>query len=124
MHKKNLLSIFEKRIEENGQKTAVIVGEKKLTYQQLGCETEHIAKAISHKLSTLPKTDSPIRIGVCIGRDEHLIPSILALFKCGYTYVPLDPVLPQERLSFICEDSGMTMVLTTTEYTQSIYSPP
>lgn len=117
MYKKNLLSIFEKRIEENGQKTAVMVGEKELTYQQLGCETEHIAKAISHKLSTLPKTDGPIRIGVCIGRDEHLIPSILALFKCGYTYVPLDPVLPQERLSFICEDSGMTMVLTTTEYT-------
>ncbi|SFW30670.1 amino acid adenylation domain-containing protein [Prevotellaceae bacterium HUN156] len=117
MHKKNLLSIFERRIEENGQKTAVIVGENELTYQQLGCEAEHIAKAISHKLSTLPKTDAPIRIGVCIGRNEYLIPSILALFKCGYTYVPLDPVLPQERLSFICEDSGMTMVLTTTEYT-------
>ena len=124
MHKKNLLSIFERRIEENGQKTAVIVGEKELTYQQLGCEAEHIAKAISHKLSTLPKTDAPIRIGVCIGRNEYLIPSILALFKCGYTYVPLDPVLPQERLSFICEDSGMTMVLTTTEYTHRFSQLP
>ena len=124
MHKKNLLSIFERRIEENGQKTAVIVGEKELTYQQLNCEAEHIAKAISHKLSTLPKTDAPIRIGVCIGRNEYLIPSILALFKCGYTYVPLDPVLPQERLSFICEDSGMTMVLTTTEYTHRFSQLP
>ena len=70
MHKKTLLSVFERRIEENGQKTAIIVGEKELTYQQLNCEAEHIAKAISHKLSTLPKTDAPIRIGVCIGRNE------------------------------------------------------
>lgn len=124
MHKKTLLSIFERKIEENGQKTAVIVGGKELTYQQLGSQADHVAKAISYQLSVLPKTDAPIRIGVCIGRNEFLIPSILALFKSGYTYVPLDPVLPQERLTYICEDSGMTMVLTTSEYTHRFQHIP
>jgi amino acid adenylation domain-containing protein len=51
------------------------------------------------------------RVGVSLGRDEHLVPALWAVLRCGAAYVPLDPSYPAQRLEFIRADAGVEVVL-------------
>jgi amino acid adenylation domain-containing protein len=51
-------------------------------------------------------------VAVCLDRSPQLIVSILASLKAGAAFLPLDPHLPQRRLSFMLEDSVAAAVLT------------
>src|SRR6266545_3975788 len=51
------------------------------------------------------------RVAVAMERSAGLIVAFLAVLKTGAAYVPLDPSYPEERLAFVLEDSGATVVL-------------
>ena len=40
-----------------------------------------------------------------------MVVALLAIFKAGATYLPLDPAFPAERLSFMVNDAGVSVVL-------------
>uniref|UniRef100_UPI000B2223B7 amino acid adenylation domain-containing protein n=1 Tax=Algoriphagus boritolerans TaxID=308111 RepID=UPI000B2223B7 len=50
-------------------------------------------------------------VGICMRRSPELIISILAIWKAGGAYLPLDPDYPQDRLQYMLEDSGISCVL-------------
>ncbi|MBG0814337.1 non-ribosomal peptide synthetase [Planomonospora sp. ID82291] len=51
-------------------------------------------------------------VGVCLPRD-HLMPAaLLAVWRAGAAYLPLDPEHPAERLRLLAEDAGARVVLT------------
>ncbi len=50
-----------------------------------------------------------------MGRTETLVVSVLSILKAGGAYVPLDPSYPMERLSWIIEDSRISILLSTEE---------
>ncbi|MBG0819954.1 amino acid adenylation domain-containing protein [Planomonospora sp. ID91781] len=51
-------------------------------------------------------------VGVCLPRD-HLMPAaLLAVWRAGAAYLPLDPEHPAERLRRLAEDAGARVVLT------------
>ncbi|MFE7275213.1 amino acid adenylation domain-containing protein [Streptomyces sp. NPDC057623] len=52
------------------------------------------------------------RVGVALDRGSDLVVALLAVLKAGAAYVPLDTGYPAERLAFMVEDSGPTLVLT------------
>jgi len=41
-----------------------------------------------------------------------MVVGLLAILKAGGAYVPLDPGYPTERLRYMLEDSGPTVLLT------------
>ena len=51
------------------------------------------------------------RVGVAVERSVGMVAAVLAVLKVGAAYVPLDPSLPSERLSFMIADSGASAVL-------------
>ncbi|MEV0135513.1 amino acid adenylation domain-containing protein [Dactylosporangium sp. NPDC050688] len=51
-------------------------------------------------------------VGVCVGRSVDLMTSLLAVWKTGAAYVPLDPAYPAERLRFMLADCGASLLLT------------
>lgn len=52
-----------------------------------------------------------IRVGVYAPRSAELVMGMLAVFKAGGTYVPLDPALPPERLRYQAQDSQIAVLL-------------
>ncbi len=51
-------------------------------------------------------------VGVSLDRSEEMIIAILAIWKAGAAYVPLDPTYPAERLAFMAEDSAIAVLIT------------
>jgi amino acid adenylation domain-containing protein len=51
-------------------------------------------------------------VGVCMGAGLRRLAVLLGVLKAGGGYVPLDPALPAERLAFMINDTGMTVILT------------
>ena len=52
------------------------------------------------------------RVGICLARGPELVVAMLAILKAGGAYVPLDPAYPRERLGYMLEDAGVTLVIT------------
>ncbi len=51
-------------------------------------------------------------VAVCVERGPLVLVALLAAWKAGAVYLPLDPTYPAERLSFLLRDSGAETVLT------------
>jgi amino acid adenylation domain-containing protein/non-ribosomal peptide synthase protein (TIGR01720 family) len=51
-------------------------------------------------------------VGVYVERSAEMVASLLAILKVGAAYVPLDPSYPHDRLRFIIEDAGISILLT------------
>ncbi|MGS0897640.1 amino acid adenylation domain-containing protein, partial [Burkholderia stagnalis] len=86
---------------------AIVYDETSLTYREL----DEQANRVAHRLITLgvgPET----RVGIAIERSVDMAVGVLATLKAGGAYVPLDPEYPQDRLSYMIEDSGITLLLT------------
>lgn len=52
------------------------------------------------------------KVGLCVHRSPDMIVGMLGILKAGGAYIPLDPEYPEERLNYIIEDSGLSIILT------------
>ena len=71
-----------------------------------------ISNHINKQLLISHKAGDPVRIGVCMSKTEWLMPSIWAIIRNGYTYMPIDPQTPMDRIQKMMRDSGGVILLT------------
>ena len=86
---------------------AVVFEGQSLTYSELESRANRLAHHLRH-LGIGPES----RVGVCAERSPELVVALLGIFKAGGAYVPLDPAYPAERLAYMLEDSGVSVLLT------------
>ncbi|WP_256327820.1 non-ribosomal peptide synthetase [Nitrosospira sp. Nl5] len=86
---------------------ALLMDEQELCYSELNLRANRLAH---HLISLGARTE--IRIGVAMERSLDVIVALLAVLKAGAAYVPLDPEYPVERLSFMMEDSALSILIT------------
>jgi len=104
---KSFQSIFEDICKQYPNKVSVTFNDQKLTYDQLN----QAANKLAHQL---------IKIGahpegfICLVMDRSInfLISMLAILKSGAVYVPIDPVLPQDRMRLIINNMPGCIVLT------------
>ncbi|PEE61138.1 hypothetical protein COM90_02180 [Bacillus thuringiensis] len=89
---------------ETPQAVAVVCEEAQLTYRELN---EKIARYLKHR--GVGK-DKPV--GIYMNRTGDLLVSMLAVLKSGAAYVPLDPIYPAERIDWMIQDAGLSLILT------------
>jgi len=88
------------------QRIALHAGQESLTYQELDVRANRLAHLLRER--GVRRGDL---VGLCLPREANLIVSLLAIFKCGAAYVPLDPAYPQERLRFMIEDAELRLII-------------
>ena len=49
-------------------------------------------------------------VGLCLPRGAQMVAAVLAVWKAGAAFVPLDPAYPAARLAFMLADSQVTLV--------------
>ena len=98
--------LFEELAKKNGSKNAVIVGENKITYDELNRKANNLSfYLLQHGIS------AGDRIGIYMDTGLSAIVSILGIWKTGCCYIPLDPSYPSKRIKEIADDSMIRAVL-------------
>ncbi|WP_147478327.1 condensation domain-containing protein, partial [Pseudomonas viridiflava] len=98
---------FEAQAAKTPQAIALSLGAETLSYEQLNQRANQLA----HKLRE-QGVGPDVRVGLAAERSLDMIVGLLAILKAGGAYVPLDPDYPQDRLSFLMQDSGIELLLT------------
>ncbi|RHX93800.1 hypothetical protein DLM76_12430 [Leptospira yasudae] len=111
-----LHELFEGNVSAYPDKTAIYFN-KEVSYKQLN----NIAEEIAMTLTSMGITQKSI-VGIYLNRSIELIASMIAVLKIGCTYLPLDPDYPQERISYIIEDSNAIIIITSKLLSQKIHN--
>ena len=98
---------FAEHVTTAPDKLAVRCGEQALTYRALDVWANDIA---AHLLAVTALTPGD-RVAVALHRSAALPAAILAVWKAGLVYVPIDPDYPAARQAFMLEDSGCRAII-------------
>ncbi len=106
---------FVQEVERQAARTpdavAIQFGAESLTYSELN----ERANRLAHSL--LAKGVGPERIvALMASRSPLLLIGILGVLKTGGAYVAIDPAYPKERINWMLEDCGETLLLTEKAY--------
>ncbi|TRU45399.1 MAG: non-ribosomal peptide synthetase [Microcystis aeruginosa Ma_QC_Ca_00000000_S207] len=99
--------LFEEQVERTPNNIAVVFDHESLTYSELNNRANQLAHYLQ-KLGVKPKE----LVGICLERSLEMIVGLLAILKVGGAYVPIDPDYPQERISFMLQDTQVKILLT------------
>lgn len=99
--------MIESQAFKQPDSVAVVCGEAQLSYAQLNAHANRLAQ----DLKNLGVGRGQL-VAVCMDRSVEMVTGLLGILKSGAAYLPLDPLLPKERLLFILEDAGAAAVLT------------
>ena len=91
-------------------KEAIGFGDQSVSYAELERETNKLA----HTLSGIG-VDRGERVGIYMNRCTASILAVFGILKAGATYVPIDPMSPPSRLSYIVNKCGIRLLLTSQE---------
>ncbi|MFF4663660.1 amino acid adenylation domain-containing protein [Streptomyces sp. NPDC001282] len=86
---------------------AVIVDGAPVSYAAL----DDRANRIAHWLRAAGVGEGAL-VGLLLGRGVDLVAALLGSWKAGAAYLPLDPSLPADRLTYMLADSGAAAVVT------------
>ncbi|HEX3682345.1 MAG TPA: amino acid adenylation domain-containing protein, partial [Bryobacteraceae bacterium] len=107
---KSVHELFEEQAKRTPEATAAVFADRRASYNDLNRRANRLA----HYLQDLGvKPDD--RVGICMKRSLEMVVAVLGVLKAGGSYVPLDPSHPEERLQYMVEDAGATIVLTQQE---------
>lgn len=86
---------------------AIAAQDRTLSYAESDREANRLARALG-----AAGVGPGAIVGLCMRRDAALPIAMLAIWKAGAAFLPLDPALPADRLGFMLADAGAALVLT------------
>ncbi|ELS50256.1 putative Nonribosomal peptide synthetase [Streptomyces viridochromogenes Tue57] len=111
---------FERWVSRAPERVAVVGGDgAELTYADLDARANGVARRLAD-LGVGPEST----VGVVLDRGIDLVVALLAVWKAGAAFVPVDPEYPAERTAFMLADSAAACVLTSSIYASRVTGLP
>ena len=104
----SIIQLFEAQAARSPDALALTYEQEMVTYVQLNERANQLAHLLAQS-----GVGPEIPVALFFERSIDLIISMLAVLKAGGVYVPLDVTSPPERLAFIIQDCGASLVLST-----------
>lgn len=98
--------LFERQAALHPDKTAVIACGRSLTFRELNENANRIANHLLDLGLTLEQM-----VGVMLPRTVDVYAARQGILKAGGAFLPIDPEYPDERISYILEDSRAEFIL-------------
>jgi amino acid adenylation domain-containing protein len=102
----SVIQMFHKQVEKTPDNEAIVYGDKHCSYRQLNAKANELATFL--KQCGIQKED---KVAIRLENSEWIPISILALMKCGASYVPIDTNHPDSRVQFIAKDGDCKMII-------------
>jgi amino acid adenylation domain-containing protein len=110
--------LFQQQVEKNPDAAAVEWAGKSLSYKELNRQTNRLARALIRR-----GIETETIVAVVMYRGIELLTAVLAIFKAGGVYMPIDPHDPARRIQTVLDRSDCNIVLTTQPLT-SLFKHP
>lgn len=99
--------LFERRVREHPETVAAVHGARTWTYGELNARANRLARALmAHGLG---REDV---VAVVTERNLDWLAAVLAVFKAGGVYLPVEPNFPAGRIAATLSRAGCRLVLT------------
>ncbi|MFI7352300.1 amino acid adenylation domain-containing protein, partial [Streptomyces sp. NPDC049936] len=102
------LSLFEDQVLRDPSAVAVVDENERVSYGELNERAHRLAGVLAGR-GVGPESVA----AVMLERSVELVVTLLAVWKAGAAYLPVDPDHPSERLAFTLTDARPSCVLTT-----------
>jgi non-ribosomal peptide synthetase component F len=99
--------LITERAKASPSALALSAGPEIWTYAEL----ERRSNQIAHHLRSLGVRQDAL-VGLAMQRSPEMIAVALGVLKAGGAYLPLDPMMPAERLKFVLEDASLAVLVT------------
>ncbi|MGC4792161.1 amino acid adenylation domain-containing protein [Micromonospora sp. DT178] len=103
---RSVVSLFERQAARTPAATALVCDGTRMSYLELDDHANRLARLLVRK-GVGPETV----VGLCLPRGADMVTSILAVWKAGAAYLPVDPAHPAERTAFLLADSGAAVLV-------------
>ncbi|MFJ7147249.1 amino acid adenylation domain-containing protein [Streptomyces sp. NPDC100445] len=103
----SLLDLVDASAARNGDRTAVVDGAIRLTYDDL----MRRAALLAAELRTEHGVGPGDRVAVLLPRGAGLVVAVLAVLRAGAVWVPVDPGHPEQRVSHLLRLSEATLLI-------------
>lgn len=107
--------MFEAQVLETPSHMAVYYEGQSLTYSELNNKANQLAYYLKEQGV---KADD--LIGLCVERGLGMMIAVMGILKAGAAYVPLDPNYPENRLSYMVENSSFKQLITEVSLTDKV----
>jgi amino acid adenylation domain-containing protein len=119
LHSTRIPDLFEAQVARAPQQRALLYKDQCITYGELNDRSNQLAHyLLTHDIGP------EMRVGVYADRSIETVIALLAVLKAGGTYVPLDPVYPQERLDMIVRDADICILILPMQLYAQAFAPP
>ena len=112
---KLLYELFEKNVEENLDKIALISCDGQLTYDELNRKANRVAHALINR-----GVKSGSKILHMLPRTSDLIVAMFGIIKAGCAFIPLANDYPEERVNYIFENSDADYVISDFDFKNAV----
>jgi AMP-binding enzyme len=99
--------LFEERARAHPDAIAAVHGNRQRTYRELNGRANQLARALLAR--GLPREGV---VGVVTERNLDWMTAVLAIFKAGGAYLPIEPHFPADRIARMLSRAGCRLVLT------------
>src|SRR5215472_12602975 len=99
--------LFEERARAHPDTIAAVHGNRQRTYGELNARANQLARALLARGLTREAV-----VGVVTERNLDWMTAVLAIFKAGGAYLPIEPHFPADRIARTLSRAGSRLVLT------------
>lgn len=108
---RSFIEIFEQNVDKSSNSIAVKFGDKTINYADLNKKANSLAR---HLRKFGVDQDTPV--GVLLERSIELIISIVAIWKSGGVYVPIETEYPSDRIKEMTDGAKIQLVISKEQY--------
>ncbi|MEU8658581.1 amino acid adenylation domain-containing protein [Actinoplanes philippinensis] len=101
------VDLFRQAVTRHPDRPAVLAEDGELTFAELDARSAALAAALTER-----GLGPGSVVGVCLPRRLDLLVALLAVWRAGAAYLPLDPAYPVERLRLLVTGSRAAAVVT------------
>ncbi|MGW7574649.1 amino acid adenylation domain-containing protein [Streptomyces sp. NPDC054765] len=99
--------LFEDRARHCADRTALICGTTRLSYEELNARANRLARVLVDG-----GAGPGALVALALPRGPELVVALLAVAKAGAAYVPLDPEYPADRIAYILDHAAPSALVT------------